>query len=259
MLRNVSLRIMGILSRSVMTRNNCSTLGEGELVMTERQRTQNRKRHAARLVRTDREVEAFKKAAKIVPTRRRYGDEDYDATEYANLATDGLVLRVEVTKPECRSKDFWGRDIPDQRPQLRWLYKRHGRRELELCVHGGTPTSAREDTRLLRAGDESTIMCAYLQNDGGGECHYHNDFDLLQELTLDQLKERIARKKRMLKLCVRYPRENSLDYVWPLRREIRELEKTLRRYTGWIEREGLKIHKPRPRVVAERARSRRAA
>jgi hypothetical protein len=111
----------------------------------------------------------------------------------------------------------------------------------------------------LRAGDESTIMCAYLQNDGGGKCHYHNDSDLLQEIALDQLKERIARKHRVLKLCVRYPRASSPDYVWPLRREIRELEKTLKHYTDWIEREGLKIRKPRPRVVAEQARSRHAA
>jgi hypothetical protein len=102
-------------------------------------------------------------------------------------------------------------------------------------------------------------MCAYLQNDGGGECHYHNDSDLLQELTLDQLKERIAQKNRVLKLCVRYPRATSLDYVWPLRREIRELEKTVKRYTNWIERQGLKIREPRPRVVAERTRSRHAA
>lgn len=63
----------------------------------------------------------------------------------------------------------------------------------------------------------------------------------------------------MLKLCVRYPRASSLCYVRPLRREIRELEKTLARYTNWVEREGFEIRKPRSRVVAERARSRRAA
>lgn len=115
------------------------------------------------------------------------------------------------SKRQCASKNFWDRDVPDQRLRLRWFYKRPGRRELELCVHGGTPTSAREDVRLLCAGDEATIMCVYLQNDGGGECHYHNDFDLLQELTVDQLKQRIAVKNQMLKLCVRYPRASSRD------------------------------------------------
>jgi hypothetical protein len=162
--------------------------------MTERQRVVNRKRHAARQAKIDRETEAFKKTAKIVPTRRRYGDECYDATEYADPMTDGLTLRIQTTKPECRSKDVWGKDLPDRRPQLRWFYKRPGRRELELCVNGETPAAAREEARLLRAHAESTVMCAYLQDDGGGSCYYHTDSDLLQQVTLDQLKEKIAKK-----------------------------------------------------------------
>jgi hypothetical protein len=76
---------------------------------------------------------------------------------------------------------------------------------------------------------------------------------------LDQLKERIAQKKRWLAACERGSGRRRLeDVIWPLRREIRELEKTIKRYTDWMKREGLKI-RPKPYATPEWARSRRAA
>jgi hypothetical protein len=99
----------------------------------------------------------------------------------------------------------------------------------------------------------------YLLNGRPSACHYHDDSDLLQELTLDELREHIARKKRWLACCerkhaLRGRSGQLLDMIWPLRREIRELRRTLKRYTGWMEREGLKVRiKAKPADEPRRA------
>lgn len=43
-----------------------------------------------------------------------------------------------------------------------------------------------------------------------------------------------------------------IDVIWPLRRETRQLEKTLKRYVDFMKREGLKIRiKAKPIVVMD--------
>jgi hypothetical protein len=226
--------------------------------LTERQRLRNRKRYAAWQAKIEREIARFIKTAGVVPTRRR-GNDCYEVAEYADAVVEGLMLRVETLKPE-HLPEYCSEDGKRERlkPRLRWFYKRPGRRALALYVRDETPKAAREAARLMGAGDEDTNLCLYLENDGGGHCYYHTDSELLQELTFDQLKERIARKKHWLGCCEQ-DRACGPDFVWPLRREIQELEKTLKRYTDWMKREGLEIRIKAKPIVVEDPRSRRAA
>ena len=77
-------------------------------------------------------------------------------------------------------------------------------------------------------------------NSLGHRCHYHSDDYLLQNFSIEQLRGLIAKKQRWLTKCEKEPRE-MMDEIWPLRRQIRQLGKTLARYLRWVERNGFRV------------------
>jgi hypothetical protein len=216
--------------------------------MTDRQKLRNREQAARRRVKLAVAIERFKSTAVAVSTR--HSTKHNEVTQYADFLTEGLALRVMVYN-QCKGKKA--------EPQLRWFFKRPGRHALELHCPSDTPTAAREEARLLLAGDESTIMCAYLSNESGGRrsswYHYFDESDLLQDKTLDEIEKRIAQNKEMLARQASCRRERfALDWVFPMRRKTKYMEEMLERYKGFMKREGLEI-----RIKAKPFVSRRAA
>lgn len=220
--------------------------------MTERQREHNLRGMAARRARIEREIARFIKTATQVPPSAS-ATAACEAAEYANAAFPGLTLRVETLKPEHLPRYRSDQERQEHlRPRHRWFWNRCGRSGLALWID--TPAEAREVIAQLRDGDETAVLCSYLENDGGQACAYHNDSELLQELTFNELKKLIASKQRWLALCERERkllrrRGHLIDVIWPLRREIRALGRTLGHYTEWVKRNGLRI-KAKPIAVS---------
>jgi hypothetical protein len=154
--------------------------------------------------------------------------------------TERLALREMVYKH--RPKD------EKAAPDLRWFFERPGRRALELCCHREeTPREAREQVRLLLAGDEATIVCTYLNNDHGvdaNECSCFCPSDLLQEKTVEELGLEVEETSHYLS---RWAEEGASVIrrhaccLVPVRCRLRNIEAMLKRYGRFRDREGLQI------------------
>ena len=191
------------------------------------------------------EIGRFTRTARIVG---RTSDAHRDVVLYADPLMDALRLRIETRKEG--SIPSWRWCEAAMRPDYRWFYVRAGHKKpLALYVHDDTPKAARKEVQRLSAGDESAILGVYLLNGSPGRCQYHDGHDLLQEFTVVELQNLIVRNKKWLGKCAREGRK-MIDVTWPLRREVRELEKTLRRYLGWVKRNGFSI---RAQAEAQRA------
>jgi len=184
----------------------------------------------------------------------------FEMAEYSDPALPGLRLRIETPRPEqvptCLPLEVRCAKLI---PRFRWFWKRAGLPTMALCAHEETAAAAREDIQRLRTGDESAIVCAYLENDGGRQRFYYHDGDLLQELGLRGVRELIAQKRSFLRACERERRATGrrTDLVTAIsvyRRELAELEKMVARCVAWTERNGLRI-----KVAPKAAELRRAA
>ena len=207
--------------------------------MTDGQRLKNRARAAKQRATLAAAIERFKEIATAVSGR--HSDENYDTTtEYADPKTAGLALRETVYKHRRKGEKA--------APELRWFFERPGRRALELhCRREETPREAREQVRLLLAGDEGAIMCTYLNNNQGidaNECLCFCPSVLLQEKTVKQLELDVEKARRILTLFaekgVGVVRRNACHLV-PVRCRLRHIEAMLKRYAKFRDREGLQI------------------
>jgi hypothetical protein len=217
--------------------------------MTVKQKLRNRTRAAKQRATLAVAIERFKKTAGGVSAR--HSTKHYDVTEYPDSKIEGLALRVMVYKHPRKGKKA--------EPELRWFFKRPGRRALEInCRWEETSREAREQVRLLLAGAEDTIMCTYLSNESSRRrsswYHYFDESELLQNKTLAEIEERIAQNKEMLARQVSCRRERfALDWVFPMRRKTKYMEEMLERYKRFMKREGLEIRIKAKPFVARKA------
>lgn len=211
--------------------------------MTELQRERFKRRQEKYRTKLATEVEKFKK---IAAPPISYSEQYYDIAEYADPRTPGLTLRVMALKPNPGRKE--------ERPEIRWFFKRPGKRTLELSCFKRTPDEVRKEVAWLLAGDEGTILRTYLNNVDvdSNNCHCFYTSDLLQEKTLEELEDEVEQKRWYLaRAAEEGPKvlRKFTCYLRPIRCRLRHLEAVLKRYAKFREREGFEIRiKAKPYV-----------
>jgi hypothetical protein len=177
-------------------------------------------------------------------------------TDYESRVMKGLILRQEDRGDQADKHPV---GYPGGRVLRTWMIQCRGKYPLKIGgVNSVSLDEARETAKLLRTGDEQAIVRAYLTDteyteeacNSGGEAR-----DIFRQCSLAQIEQLIESKKTILE--DRSP-WNERDR-WLARRRVKDLETILKGLSVFTKREGLKIRKSRPHVIADRARSRRAA